>query len=170
MSWQLAQRQSLPLEIKVKMSQRRIREWYDYWNGNVYVAFSGGKDSTVLLNLVRQIDPDVPAVFCNTGLEFPEIIKFVKQTENVVWLKPKKIFRKVLEEHGYPVISKEIALKVRQLHNCPVGSATHTLRTTGIDSKGNMTKMGKLPNKWLFLKDAPFKISEHCCYVMKKVL
>lgn len=72
-SYDLAQMQSLPLEQKVIMSQRRIQEWYDYWDGQVYVSFSGGKDSTVLLDIVRKMYPDVPAVFVNTGLEYPEI-------------------------------------------------------------------------------------------------
>lgn len=42
-SYDLAQMQSLPLEQKVIMSQRRIQEWYDYWDGQVYVSFSGGQ-------------------------------------------------------------------------------------------------------------------------------
>lgn len=166
--WQLQQRQSMPLEAKIIMTQQRIKEWYEYWDGNVYVAFSGGKDSTVLLHLVRQLYPNVPAVFANTGLEYPEIVQFVRQTKNVLWRKPKMNFRDVLTKYGYPIISKEVSLKLRQLHSCPVGSKTHTLRMTGIDSKGNMTTMGKLPTKWNFLIDAPFKISETCCDIMKK--
>ena len=66
--WELKQKQSLPLEAKIAMTLRRIREWYEYWDGNVYVSFSGGKDSTVLLHLVRQHYPGVPAVFSDTGL------------------------------------------------------------------------------------------------------
>lgn len=56
--WQLKQRQSLPLEAKVQLTKIRIRSWYDYWKGNVYVAFSGGKDSTVLLDIVRSMYPE----------------------------------------------------------------------------------------------------------------
>ena len=66
--WELKQKQCLPLEVKIAMTLRRIREWYEYWDGNVYVSFSGGKDSTVLLHLVRQYYPGVPAVFSDTGL------------------------------------------------------------------------------------------------------
>ena len=55
--WQLKQRQGLPLEAKIIKSQQKIREFYDHYYGDVYVSFSGGKDSTVLLNLVRSIDP-----------------------------------------------------------------------------------------------------------------
>ena len=61
--WELQQMQSLPLSAKVVMTQQRIREWYEHWDGMVYVSFSGGKDSTVLLHLVRDMYPDVPAVF-----------------------------------------------------------------------------------------------------------
>lgn len=89
----LAQRQSLPLEAKIEMSKKRIREWYEHYDGDVYVAFSGGKDSTVLLHLVRSMYPDVEAVFSDTGLEYPEIREFVKTIDNVTWVKPKKNFK-----------------------------------------------------------------------------
>ena len=106
-NWQLKQRQSLPLDIKILMSEKRIREWYDHWDGLIYVAFSGGKDSTVLLHLVRKLYPRVWGVFNDTGLEFPEIREFVKTIKNVRWLKPKMTFKKVLETYGYPILSKK---------------------------------------------------------------
>jgi len=90
----LKQRQSLPLEAKVAMSKKRIREWYEYWNGQVYVSFSGGKDSTVLLSLVRDLYPNVLAVFYNTGLEYPEVQTFISQTDNVKWIMPNVSFLK----------------------------------------------------------------------------
>ena len=80
---------ALPLELKVAKSMQRIREWYYHFSGDVYISFSGGKDSTVLLDLVRSEFPDDPAVFINTGLEYPEIVDFVKTIDNVVWLKTK---------------------------------------------------------------------------------
>jgi len=58
----LRQRQALPLGAKVLMTQNRIREWYNHFNGDVYVSFSGGKDSTVLAYLVRDMYPNVPGV------------------------------------------------------------------------------------------------------------
>ena len=73
----LRQRQSLPLQAKILMTQRRIREWVDYWHDDVYVSFSGGKDSTVLKHIVDQMYDNIPAVFVNTGLEYPEIQQFV---------------------------------------------------------------------------------------------
>ena len=45
--------QSLPLEQKILLSERRISEWAGLFNNRVYVSFSGGRDSTALLHLVR---------------------------------------------------------------------------------------------------------------------
>ena len=72
----LTELQKLPLWRKIGIAQARIAEWHNHYQGQVYIAFSGGKDSTVLLDLVRKLYPNVPAVFSNTGLEFPEIVEF----------------------------------------------------------------------------------------------
>ena len=106
--------QNYPLEMKIERTKRRIQEWVDYYGEDgVYVSFSGGKDSTVLLDIVRSMYPDVGAVFSNTGLEYPEIVDFVKTFDNVTIIKPEKTFKKVIEEKGYPVVSKSVAQCVR---------------------------------------------------------
>ena len=106
----LYQMQSLPLNAKVSMTQRRIREWVDeYGEDGVYISFSGGKDSTVLLDIARKLYPNIKAMFVDTGLEYPEIRKFVKQFDNVDWIKPQMTFRQVIERYGYPFISKEVS-------------------------------------------------------------
>ena len=75
----LKQFQAMPLPVKVALTKTRIRSWVNEFGVNgVYVSFSGGKDSTVLLHLVREEFPDVPAVFIDTGLEYPEIREFVR--------------------------------------------------------------------------------------------
>lgn len=159
--WQLKQRQSLPLESKILFTQARIREFYTKTNGHVYVSFSGGKDSTVLLNIVRSLFPSVPAVFVDTGLEWPEIREFVKTIDNVIWLKPKMPFNQVIEKYGYPVVSKEIAQKIHEI-NTTQSSKLKAKRLSGLN--GN----GKLSEKWKFLLNAPFKISHQCCNKLKK--
>ena len=158
---ELKQLQSLPLEVKIKKSQQRIREWVEYYGENgVYVSFSGGKDSTVLLDIVRKMYPGIEAVFVNTGLEYPEIVDFVKRFDNVTILIPKKNFRQVLTEYGYPVISKEVSATIEQAKQTPGGAKYQRLHGTS-DSGFDFSR-------YLFLEDAPFKISDRCCKTMKK--
>lgn len=154
----------MSLYLKIGFSRKRIREWYERWNGDVFVAFSGGKDSTVLLHLVRSMYPEVPAFFADTGLEYPEIRTFVAETSNVTILKPRMNFRQVIEKHGYPVISKSVACTLRKLQSPNTGKQNRNKLMYG-DERG---KFGMLPKKYRYLIKAPFKISDRCCEVMKK--
>ena len=107
---ELHQLQGLSLNEKIKRTQVRIRQWVEYYGlDHVYISFSGGKDSTVLLDIARKMYPDIRAVFFDTSLEFPELREFVKSFDNVEFLKPKMNFRQVIEKYGYPVISKEVS-------------------------------------------------------------
>jgi len=108
-AFELKQRQSLPLDAKIILTKQRIKNFYDHYNGQVYVSFSGGKDSTVLLHLVRSMYPDVKALFVDTGLEYPEIKEFVKNTKNTITIRPDMCFTEVIKKYGYPVISKQNA-------------------------------------------------------------
>jgi 3'-phosphoadenosine 5'-phosphosulfate sulfotransferase (PAPS reductase)/FAD synthetase len=154
--------------MKTVKSIQRIREWYDHWRGQVYVSFSGGKDSTVLLHLVRSIYPDVPAVFCDTGLEYPEIREFVKTFDNVEIIRPKMNFRDVIETHGYPVISKRVAQALRQYRNTKSDSFRETLLNGHVLRSGEISRRFTIPLKWRYLTNANFLISDKCCEVMKK--
>ena len=104
----LAELQALPLHRKIGITIARITEWYNHFNGNVYVSISGGKDSTVLWDIVHKLFPDVPAVFSNTGLEYPEIQQFAKGICSDV-VSPKMSFTEVIKTYGYPLISKEVS-------------------------------------------------------------
>ena len=106
--------QALPLDLKIMRTQQRIREWVTHYSvDGVCVSFSGGKDSTVLLHIERQLYPDIKAVFSDTGLEYPSIREFVKTIPNVDWVKPKMNFRDIVTGYGYPLFSKEIAETIR---------------------------------------------------------
>ena len=159
----LRELQALPLERKIGFTIARITEFYDHFDGNVYVSFSGGKDSTVLLYIARKLFPDIKAMFVDTGLEYPEIRDFVKTWDNVDWVRPEKTFLQVIKEYGYPVIGKEVAFAIDILrrHNSPW--ARQKFR---IDPPVNMKKYDY--SKYRYLVDAPFKISDRCCGIMKK--
>ena len=156
---ELSNLQNLNLEEKEALTKLRIRQFVDYYGeNNVYISFSGGKDSTVLLHLVRSIYPNIPAVFIDTGLEFPEIKEFVRNTENVEIIRPKKTFLQVIDEYGYPVVSKEIACTIDYARK---GSKWAIDRVNGKHNYGNH-------DQYKFLVDAPFKVSSKCCDIMKK--
>lgn len=174
----LEQMQALPLEIKIKMTQRRIREWYEAWDGQVAVSFSGGKDSTVLLDIVRNRCgyKDVPAVFADTGLEYPEIREFVKGFENVEWLKPEMNFKKIIETYGYPFISKEVSKRVHDINTYIKNGgakekcyAWELFNNQACVPGTDRLNPFNIP-KWKFLIEEPviYKFSHRCCDEMKK--
>lgn len=166
----LKQLQSLPLYAKIVMTKQRIKGWYDYWDGQVYVSFSGGKDSTVLLDIARQVYDDIEAVFVDTGLEYPEIRQFVKTFDNVTILRPKMRFDQVIKEYGYPIISKEVSECVSQgriaLINGKYPYRLQKLEGIAKDKNGNKSIYNQ--EKWKPLLYTDFIISNKCCNVMKK--
>ncbi len=156
------------MNTKILLSKTRIREWVKAWGEDgVYISFSGGKDSTVLLDLVRNKCgfKNVPAVFIDTGLEYPEIREFVKTFDNTTWIKPKMNFRQVIEKYGYPFISKDVADIVR---GAKKGQRTRIEKLNGTyrDKNGDLSMFNKV--KWAFLCEAPFEVGSYCCNVMKK--
>lgn len=158
----MSQMQSLPLEVKIEKTKQRIKEWYESYDGQVYISLSGGKDSTVLLHIVRQVYPDVVAVYCDTGLEYPEIKEFVKTIPNVETIRPKLSFKQIIEKYGYPIVSKEQSAYIDECRN------TKSEKLRNIRLNGNKSGQGKISKKWRFLLDAPFKISDKCCDFLKK--
>lgn len=220
-SYDLAQMQSLPLSAKERMSEQRIKVWFESWyryklvnkvtgrvtykasieepkltknqyvdeveSGACYVSFSGGKDSTVLADLTARFCKEygykLVLLFVNTGLEYPEIQKHVKEFHKyletkydmeieLVIKRPEMRFDQVLKEYGYPVISKEVAQIVREARiGLENGDGSYEfrlkkLRGTYTDKNGNPSKYN-IP-QYEYLLDSDFRISEECCSIMKK--
>lgn len=167
--WQLQQLQGLPLEAKIKKSEQRIREWYEFYNGEVYVARSGGKDSDVLGDLVKNLYPDVPQVFINTGLEFDSVRKHGIEVADKI-LYPEITFDEVVRKYGYPVISKEVAQTIYELQDDTEQKKEHyrmkKLDGTLRDKNGYLSQFN-IP-QYKYLLKAPFRISHICCDEMKK--
>lgn len=163
--------QSWPLDKKIEHAKMRIVEFYEAMNGKVCVSFSGGKDSTVLPDLVRSLYPDTLAIFANTTNEFPEILKFVKKTPNVKWVHPKKTFTEIMKETGFPLVSKDVSQAIWRLrHRTEKNQNICNLYLTGYTRAGHYSKRYKLPKKWhpLFDKDeTKFEITNKCCEILK---
>lgn len=108
----LYQMQSLPLSAKISMTARRINEWVnEFGEDGVYLSFSGGKDSTVLGHIIREVCgyKNIPFVFVDVPTQYPELKQFAQTFDNLVILKPKISFAEVCEKYGFPMISKEVS-------------------------------------------------------------
>lgn len=161
----LRELQSKSLEEKIQISTARIIEWYESWNGQVYISNSGGVDSTVLSWLVHRIYPDVIDVYCDTGLEYPELRKFILNKSNIIALKPKMSFIEVIKKYGYPIISKETAYAIYSA-NC--GSLYGINKMKGLRIDGTLNSYYSSNVKWEYLVNSGIPVGNQCCYVMKK--
>lgn len=166
--------QSLPLDIKILKTKLRIREWVRRFGENgVYVSFSGGKDSTVLLDIVREDYPNIEAVFIDTGLEYPEIKEFVKTFDNVKTIRPEMPFNKVIAQYGYPLVSKETAKNIYYGRAALKRDDIH-MYDYYINGHRHNKKTGKdyifmpLAIKWVPLFESEIPVSNKCCTIMKK--
>lgn len=186
--YDLYQMQSLPLSAKIRMTVYRIRQWVEeYGTDGVYVSFSGGKDSTVLLDIVRNECgyKDIPAVFVDVPTQYPELRDFVKTFDNVEILRPKINFVQVCEKYGFPLVSKEVSQDVHKAKEWKDNKEKYKYKKPLKVNDGEyepyayVKLTGKLKNKqgekslynnerWEFMTDAPFYISDRCCFVMKK--
>ena len=175
---------ALPLDVKVWKTEQRIREFVEHFGEDgVCVSFSGGKDSTVLLHLVRRLYPNVKAVYSDTGLEYPEIRNFVKTFDNVDWVKPKMTFGEIVTKYGYPLFSKETSNIIYYARKFD-GKSKIKMRDELLGERQTSARRKKLLgelladvheqsifNKQKYLiacQQLPFIIGSNCCHVMKK--
>ncbi len=160
-----------PFEKKI-LTDKRIDEWYEFYEGKVYISFSGGIDSTVLLDIARERHPDIEAVFSNTGLEYPEIQSFVKTFDNVSIIRPKMRFDEVIKKYGYPMISKEVAECVYQgrlslaRNDGKYSYRLKKLKGEALDKDGNPSLFNKAKYEPLLYTD--FILGNNCCTITKK--
>lgn len=147
--------QNLPYEVKVRRAELRAREFIqelDRRGMNAHVSV-GGLDSIVLLMFLRSRGINVPAVSVSS-LEDKSIIKVHKQL-GVISLRPGKPKTEILQEFGFPVISKKIAGRIDTLQNPTDRNKTvrHAIITGECGAQGHFAKNSrmKLPRKWLQL-------------------
>ena len=171
----------MSLDEKMTNAQHRIEELWNETDGKCYISFSGGKDSTVLLALVKQCQElgtvgDIPAVFSNTGIELGVTVDFVKWVKenyyhNVQVIRPLKSFDAVLKEFGKPIKSKMKSKDLLQWHYGKRSQALETLLTKGVTQKtGRQSCKHVFANRDMHMlhDDFDIKASNKCCDWMKK--
>lgn len=164
---ELKDKQRWSLDQKIYHSLEVIDTFYQRLNGQVYISFSGGKDSTVLYWLARKIYPDIKAVFCNTGNEYPDIVRFVRETKaggaNLDIIYPKLKPKEVLEKYGFPLVSKDVSEAIHDLRTNPYSK--HSQRLLGIT---HCKYQPRIANKYKYLLNESYGVSAKCCTKLKK--
>lgn len=188
----LKQLQSLPLDAKIAATKHRIQQWVDVFGvSGCYLSFSGGKDSTVLLYILREMmgytQSQIPAVFSNTGLEYAQLQSFAKACGAKI-ITPETQFNKVVSLYGYPIISKEASSAIyyaRKIRHSGAGNGAsqqsfrrksllgdlympaRIMPDGTVTMSGNKSMFNK--TKWLAAcYELPYMITDKCCIITKK--
>lgn len=143
-----------------------------YGEENFYLSFSGGKDSTVLSELLDMAIPDnkIPRVYANTGIELNIVRDFVfdmaKNDSRVEVVKPSVPIKKMLEQDGYPFKSKEHSYYVSVYQKNGENAKTVQRYLCPAESRAGWGCPKVL--KYQFRDDFDLKLSDKCCDNLKK--
>lgn len=182
---EMVKKQNMSYDQKVKMSEQRVREFIHECHErglNCHVSV-GGLDSIVLATFIEHLGFDVPRVSASS-LE-DKSIQAVHKEMGCITVKPLKSKVKILQEEGFPVLSKKIANKIDTIANPTDKNKTvrHAIITGECGAQGHYATDSKmrLPLKYLQLfggLDAEgaalgygkpnFKVSSRCCYYLKE--
>lgn len=180
-------RQRLPYEIKLKRQALRAEQYYNEIlsrDMNVHVSV-GGLDSITLYIWLCSIGINPPAISIS-GVEDKSIQK-VHRALGVEIVRSYKSKVQVLNEVGFPVISKKIAGRINTLQHPTENNKTvrHAIITGECGEQGHFAKNSRmqLPKKWLELfggyenenegvnygkPDPDIPVSNECCYWLKE--
>lgn len=155
---QMRQMQALTLDEKIQWARDRIEIALDELE-NPSCAFSAGKDSTVLLDLLRQYKKDIIVIYGNTTIEFPECVKFARWLRdewklNYYEAKPEVTFWWVVQEYGWPLMGKTFG----------VGGVAH--KSSREQFFDDLAARGELMGQYAIQAEVP--ISSACCTFLKE--
>lgn len=185
---EMLMKQCVPYSIKVRMSETRIRSFIEECERrslNCHVSV-GGLDSIVLGHLIRKMGYDadkVPFVSAST-LEDISIQKVHKEM-NCIVVKPLKNKVDILQQEGFPVLSKKIANKIDTLAHPTEKNKTvrHAIITGECGEQGHFATDSKMRLPMTYLKlfggwdeegkalgysKPNFNVSHKCCYYLKE--
>ena len=158
----LRERQQWTLAQKIDHSLGVIDQFVSHFDGQVFVSFSGGKDSVAMLSLVEMIMPDVPCVFIMTGCESPSVCRYIRQQRehhHIEILKPRKTLKQVFAQYGFPIVSKQVSHDIEAVKRNPYCPSSRKLLW-----RGNPYCISE---RWMYLLNEPYDISARCCHWLK---
>ena len=159
---ELTERQAWTLTQKIDHSLGVIDQFARHFNGQVYVSFSGGKDSVAMLSLVEVIIPKVKSVFVMTGCESPSVCRFIREQQqhhDIEIIRPQKTLKQVFAEYGFPIISKQVSHDIEAVRRNPY-----------CESSRKMLWLGNpyhIDERWMYLLNEPYQVSNRCCFWLK---
>ena len=186
-------KQKQPYWFKVKYARQRALEFQsECWERNLnYHVSVGGLDSIVLYLFLKKIGITDAIGISVSSLEDKSIQKIhkalgitrlmsAKREDGHCWNKAK-----IIQEFGFPVLSKEIASKIELLQNPSEDNKTvrHAIITGETGEYGGFQKNSrmKLSQRWLELfggyenenenvnyQKPDFLVSSKCCYYLKE--
>lgn len=155
---ELAAQQALSLDDKIAYAHRVIERALDKCE-KPSLAFSAGKDSTVLLHMLRQHVQEILTIYGNTTIEFPECVKFARWLReewnlNYYEARPEVTFWWVVEEYGWPLLGKTFG----------VGGVAH--KSSRAQFFDDLAAQGELNGQYAIQAEVP--ISSACCTFLKE--
>lgn len=162
---------------KVGLTIAKLMEFYVRTEGNCYLSCSGGADSMVLYDICKKVEKmngwKFKVVFSDTGLEEPTVRATALSIPEVTVVRPEMSFLEVLTKKGYPLVSKEVSECVVQARRCLENPnrerdiyRLEKILGTAKQKDGSKSLYNK--EKYKPLINAPFRISNECCSIMKK--
>ena len=159
---ELTKRQQWPLAQKIDHSLGVIDAFASHFNGQVYVSFSGGKDSVAMLSLVELVIPNVKCMFVMTGCESPSVCRFVRdqqQYHDIEIIRPQKKLKQIFAEYGFPLVSKQTAHDIECVRRNPYCESSRNKLWRG--------NRYAIPERWMYLLNEPYQVSARCCFWLK---
>lgn len=164
----LRQRQSLPLEQKIRKSINTIEKFYEMYEGEVYIS-KGGVDSNIVEWLAKQsIYRNSIECVCVASVEPVENIKHNYELGNTLLKSETDGKRKVIIDWGYPLISKEVAMKISRYTRTKHDWVKERRLKGYMGRNGKWIYDSRIPLKYQDFIYAPFELSEKCCDKTKK--
>jgi len=159
---ELTERQAWTLTQKIDHSLGVIDQFASHFDGQVYVSFSGGKDSVAMLSLVEVIIPNVKSVFVMTGCESPSVCRFIREQQqhhDIEIIRPQKTLKQVFAEYGFPLVSKKTAHDIEAVRRNPYCESSRKLLWRG--------NRYCIPEQWMYLLNETYQVSARCCFWLK---
>lgn len=180
-----------PLQNKVAYSSTKIKEFIEWCDKNgereIVIGFSGGKDSTAMLDLVYKVHKSMKTktkliLGYATEITFPDTMRYIKEVSDLYRIPleifpPKMGWKQILTDKGFPFKGKRFSVLINRLIQSKTKNnlvydafGMRNIHKAGTDKADKKSIYYILKKDDLFLLDkdmVSYIISEKCCDYVK---